>query len=387
MNTMNLTLGKKSKVRFDSVVSNLHETIKQDDVEGYGKYVGLENITPLDFRVRSWGNTEDGTSFNKLIKPGDTLFSKRRSYLRKVAFSDLKAICSGDILVFHPKDESLLPELLPHIVSTKAFYRRAIFTSAGSLSPRTSWKDLADYEFLLPAMTDQVKIANILQMFENNLEKGYLLIQALNNLRDSIIAERFDNTSRNSIRTTLGNLFALNNQKLGDYDSEPDIFSISKHDGIVLADNYFNFRVASKALAGYKVLGPNDWAYSTIHIDEGSIARNNSSLTGVVSPMYTTLSWTGVDAIPEYLEILLKSKVAIDKYLSNSQGSLNRRRSLSFQRFSSIEFALPPISEQLALVELIKQIDSSKISLEQELKSLKMTEIAFSSRIFDVDEI
>jgi restriction endonuclease S subunit len=384
---MNLPLGKKSKVRFDSVVSNLHETIKQDDVEGYGKYVGLENITPLDFRIRSWGNTEDGTSFNKLIKPGDTLFSKRRSYLRKVAYSDLNAICSGDILVFYPKDESVLPELLPHIVSTKAFYRRAIFTSAGSLSPRTSWKDLADYEFLLPSMNDQMKIANIFQLFETNLEKGYLLIQSLNNLRDSIIAEKFDNESSNSRKTTLGNLFTLNNQKLGEYDSEPDIFSISKHDGIVLADNYFNFRVASKALAGYKVLEPNDWAYSTIHIDEGSIARNNSSLTGVVSPMYTTMSWTGVDTIPEYLEILLKSKLAIEKYLSNSQGSLNRRRSLSFQRFSSIEFALPKISEQLALVELIKQIDSCKISLEQELKSLKMTEIAFASRIFDADEI
>jgi hypothetical protein len=44
----------------------------------------------------------------------------------------------------------LLPELLPFICQTDAFFDHAVGTSAGSLSPRTNWTSLADFEFALP---------------------------------------------------------------------------------------------------------------------------------------------------------------------------------------------------------------------------------------------
>jgi type I restriction enzyme S subunit len=61
--------------------------------------------------------------------------------------ADFDGICSGDILVFKAKSDKLLSGLLPYLVQNEAFFQHAVTTSAGSLSPRTKWKDVANFEF------------------------------------------------------------------------------------------------------------------------------------------------------------------------------------------------------------------------------------------------
>src|SRR2546426_849162 len=67
----------------------------------------------------------------------------------------------------------------------------------------------------------------------------------------------------------LGELCIPLSDRAGTTDYE--VLSVTKHRGIVAASDYFNQPVASRDLAKYKVLHPGDFAYSTIHIDEGAI--------------------------------------------------------------------------------------------------------------------
>ena len=97
-----------------------------------------------------WGNVESGTTFTKIFRKGQVLFGKRRAYLKKLAVADFDGICSADILVLEAKPEKILPELLPYVLQNDAFSQYAVKTSAGSLSPRTKWKDIASFEFYLP---------------------------------------------------------------------------------------------------------------------------------------------------------------------------------------------------------------------------------------------
>ena len=60
----------------------------------------------------------------------------------------------------------LMPELLPFICQTDAFFEHAVGTSAGSLSPRTNWTSLADFEFMLAPMMEQSKIIELLTALE-----------------------------------------------------------------------------------------------------------------------------------------------------------------------------------------------------------------------------
>ena len=51
-----------------------------------------------------------------------------------------------------------MPELLPFLCQTDAFFDHAVGTSAGSLSPRTNWTSLASFEFLLPPIQEQARL-------------------------------------------------------------------------------------------------------------------------------------------------------------------------------------------------------------------------------------
>lgn len=125
--------------------------------------VGLEHIDLENLHIRRWNSIADGTSFTRIFVPGQTLFGKRRAYQHKVAYAAFEGICSGDILTFEPKNrKGLLPELLPFISQSDAFFDHALDTLAGSLLPRISWKALKDFEFPLPPLDEQKRIAEIL---------------------------------------------------------------------------------------------------------------------------------------------------------------------------------------------------------------------------------
>jgi type I restriction enzyme S subunit len=128
---------------------------------------GAEGIEPDDMRIHSWGDVSTGTTFTTRFRPGHVLFGKRRAYQRKVAVADFDGVCSGDIYVFETKDpRMLLPDLLPFVCRTNGFLEYAVGTSAGSLSPRTSWSSLAGYEFSLPPISEQARIQDLLSSLD-----------------------------------------------------------------------------------------------------------------------------------------------------------------------------------------------------------------------------
>ncbi|WP_137806034.1 restriction endonuclease subunit S [Pseudomonas sp. G(2018)] len=144
------------RVKFGDVV-RLSKARSQDPLtDGFERYVGLEHLKPGDLRILSWGNVADGVTFTSVFQPGQVLFGKRRAYQRKVAVADFAGVCSGDIYVLETQDaQVLLPELLPFICQTDDFFDHAVGTSAGSLSPRTNWTSLAGFEFYLPPAAEQ----------------------------------------------------------------------------------------------------------------------------------------------------------------------------------------------------------------------------------------
>ncbi|MBM3841035.1 MAG: restriction endonuclease subunit S, partial [Verrucomicrobia bacterium] len=149
------------RVRFGDVVENLNETC-EPEAAGLERFIGLEHLEPGSLHIRAWGNVADGTTFTRRCRPGQVLFGKRRAYQRKVAVAEFDAVVSGDIYVLAPKGDRLLPELLPFLCLSERFFQHAVGTSAGSLSPRTNWSSLASFEFDLPPLDQQRRIAEIL---------------------------------------------------------------------------------------------------------------------------------------------------------------------------------------------------------------------------------
>lgn len=160
------------QVAFGDVAQLSKARSSNPEADGIERYVGLDHLDPGDLRVHRWGNVAEGTTFTSVFRPGQVLFGKRRAYQRKVAVAEFSGVCSGDIYVFETKDaKTLLPELLPFICQTDSFFDHAVGTSAGSLSPRTNWKSLANFEFALPPLDEQHWFAQALGACEYASER------------------------------------------------------------------------------------------------------------------------------------------------------------------------------------------------------------------------
>lgn len=154
-------------VRFGDVAKEVNLTTSNPAADGLEFYVGLEHLDPQSLRLQRKGViTEDNPTFTRLFKPGQILFGKRRAYQKKAAVADFAGICSGDILVMEAKPGKILPGLLPFIVQSDLFFDHAVKTSSGSLSPRTKWKSLAEFEFPLPPPARQKAILEVLEKVE-----------------------------------------------------------------------------------------------------------------------------------------------------------------------------------------------------------------------------
>ncbi|MEB2308018.1 MAG: restriction endonuclease subunit S [Candidatus Brocadiaceae bacterium] len=162
-----------------------HDKQKKD----VSRFIGLENIEPENLKISTWGNIADGTTFTKRFYKGDVLFGKRRAYLKKVAVAEFDGICSGDIFVLRAKEKKMLPELLPFYVSAEAFIQHAVHTSAGSLSPRTKWKDLSSFEIAIPDLKTQENIFEVFRQIQITLEEIKTQKQTLKNLKQKLLNE------------------------------------------------------------------------------------------------------------------------------------------------------------------------------------------------------
>ncbi len=166
------------KVKLGDVVTEPRDTVKDFTKEQIDHVVGLEHIDAESIHLRRSANMDNSTTFTKKFKVGDVLFGRRRAYLKKAAQAKFSGICSGDITAMRVKKD-LLPELLPFVINNEKFFDYAVKHSAGGLSPRVKFKDLANYEFLLPPKDQQAKLAELLWAMDEVVESELCLLAKL----------------------------------------------------------------------------------------------------------------------------------------------------------------------------------------------------------------
>ena len=137
--------------------------------------------------------------------------------------------------------------------------------------------------------------------------------------------------------------------------SKADVYSVTKYDGFVRSLDYFKKQVFSRDLSSYKIVKRGEFAYSTIHLDEGALGLLGDE-EALISPMYTTFEVDeSVDKI--YLSYLLRSPELVSQYGLIGQGSVNRRKSVPFSSLAEIEVFTPPLPEQKKIAEILSGID------------------------------
>jgi len=146
------------------------------------------------------------------------------------------------------------------------------------------------------------------------------------------------------------------------------VYSVTKHSGFVPSREYFKKQVFSTDLTTYKIVDPGQFAYATIHLDEGSIGIAPERC--VISPMYTVFSADPTRVHGPYLLRYLKSPVGLSEYPRLGRGTAERRKSISLDALGRIQLVLPPLAEQRRIAAILDEADQLRTRATDRLRRM-----------------
>lgn len=362
------------RVKFGDVV-RLSKARSQDPLaDGIERYVGLEHLEPGDLRIRNWGNVADGVTFTSVFQPGQVLFGKRRAYQRKVAVADFSGVCSGDIYVLETKDaQVLLPELLPFICQTDAFFEHAVGTSAGSLSPRTNWTSLANFEFALPPIEEQLRIVRLLREIESNSDELISFVERCSSLIDATF-QHYVWSEESLTQKPINQIAEIN----------PKVSSLSEDDPFIPMEAVDPWtqqidpsRIEKKGQRGGVRAQGGDilMARITPCLENGKISQVPISIEkcGGSTEFIVFRAKDGVDQ--QFLYHMITSRVFHFQAAGTMSGSTGRQRA-SASDVGRILVPILPLTKQSEVCDLIKQISKIKEATNSRLLGLSQMKLA-----------
>lgn len=194
------------RVKFGEVVRQVKSKVNPE-TSGLERYVAGEHMDTDDLRIRRWGEVGDGylgPAFHMHFKPGQVLYGSRRTYLRKVAVADFEGICANTTFVIESTDTTkLLPEFLPFVMQTDTFHEHSKRESKGSVNPYVNFSDLAWYEFPLPPLNEQARLAALLGALRDVVDRYVDVWESTETARRSLGKEFFV-TAPEGERATVG---------------------------------------------------------------------------------------------------------------------------------------------------------------------------------------
>jgi type I restriction enzyme S subunit len=155
---------KWKRVRFGDVVKQMKEQVNPE-ADGVERYVAGEHMETENVHIRKWGTVGDGylgPAFIRGFRKGQVLYGSRRTYLKKVAVAEWDGVTANTTFVIEAVEGKLLQELLPWIMLSERFTKHSVQESKGSTNPYINFPDIAKFEFDLPPLDQQRRIAEIL---------------------------------------------------------------------------------------------------------------------------------------------------------------------------------------------------------------------------------
>ena len=349
-----------AKYRFEQIAINSTEKKKPVEEDRF-TYLGLEHLDSGSLKVTRFGSDVAPIGEKLVMRKGDVLFGKRRAYQKKVAIAPFDGIFSAHGMVLRPNVEVIDPDFFPLFISSDYFLDAAIKISVGSLSPTINWRDLKILEFDLPDLETQRKLAAVLWSINDTMESYKKLICATDELVKSQFIEMFYGKGYpvkkigDVIEKTISRVAKVFEKT--DEIQYLDISSIDNSSKTVTGLTPYVLKDAPSR-AQY-VLKQGDIMYSTVRPNLQNIAINPYSDVNVVgSTGFCVLRCTGVTT--GYMWGVINS-VPFTEAMTNQASGANYP-AVTDKVVHAYEIPVPPVEEQTAYEQLVKQSDKSKFA-------------------------
>ena len=363
-----------STVKLGDVAIESRDSLKEKDKSL--PVVGLEHLIPEQINLTDWNIGQENT-FTKTFKKGDVLFGRRRAYLKKAAVAPCKGICSGDITVIRAKEDKIIPELLPFVIQNDIFFDYAVGKSAGSLSPRVKWEHLANYEFNLPELDEQKKLAEVLWQIVATMESYKKLLAKSDEMVKAKFVEMFGDPVANPKKWEIKTVKSISSDiRYG--TSKP-----SNENGKYIYLRMNNITSEGELdLKDIKYIDADDVELEKCSVRKGDILFNRTNSlelvgkTCVYKEEYPMIIAGYIIRIrlydfvnPIWFSIYFNTKYMKKVLRTLAKGAINQAN-ISATELQQIELYIPPIELQNQFADFVKKSEESKAAIQASLDSL-----------------
>jgi type I restriction enzyme S subunit len=193
---MKLTDNRKNwtRVRLDDVVVRREENDKADAQSRFDSFVKVDHMEAGSLHLKGVGSQKDEElppTFYKIFRKGQILFPTRNPHLRRTALAHCDGICGEKTLTLEVNEKVADPRLIPFLFHSASFYDHTAGAIIGSTNPHCRWRDVANYEFLLPPKDQQAKLAELLWAADKSQEMNLKMLSRLTALKEAHRKERF----------------------------------------------------------------------------------------------------------------------------------------------------------------------------------------------------
>ncbi len=385
--------------KLGDLAEDISKRVDNPSASAYDRFVGLEHFVSGEIKIKNWGTTENLASSAKAFQAGDILFARRNAYLRRASIVDFDGCCSGDAFVIRENHNKVIPGFLAFLMNSDALWDYANSNAAGTMSKRVKWRDLAEYEFLLPPIEEQAKLAELLWAMDEVIEKEKEVLERLNNYFLSQLNSLFWGQKLASQKTKFGSipnhwkLFRLEDisRKIGDgIHSTPNYVEKSNFrfiNGNNIIESKIQFTDRTQCVSEQEFLKYN------LRLEKGTILMSINGTIGnlgfyngeevVLGKSVAYITPEKNKLFNEYLYFLLQTKKILDYYNRELTGTTISNLSLKSIRNTPVPLA--PYDEQITIANTARQLvellskGKTRLGFSQTLQKSLITQVFSSS--------
>ncbi|MEV8222473.1 restriction endonuclease subunit S [Dietzia maris] len=388
---LNLDKSTWQRVKIGDVVNASKEKVdpSSGDVE---RYIAGEHMDSDDLKIHRWGKVGDkdlGPAFHRRFRPGQVLYGSRRTYLRKVSVADFDGVCANTTFVLETADGNrLLQEFLPLVMTSESFHAYAIGESKGSVNPYVNWSDIARFEFDLPPLVEQKRIADLLWTVEQDSRASHDLFSSLARVRSAQINDAISRITDRHSTSSLDSLiekgrpitYGILKPGIGQEDGVPVVKVRDYPAGEIQTHNLL--RTTEEISNNYKrsLLKEGDLLIS-IRGTVGRMARVPAELEGANITQDTARLSIDKRHDSNYVRLVLESDYGQNQIRRSMTGLAVK--GINIGELRKISIPIPENAEdKSSFVQSVGTIDDAMRNVSQRLDSEKGITTALLSSIF-----
>lgn len=311
------------------------------------------------------------------LHDGETVCIGRKGTINKPFYYN-GSIWTVDTLFYTHSFRNILPRYVGYLFDNIDWMRYNEATGVPSLTAKT----ISNIKLAVPPMGEQRKIAEILGIWDEAIEKQNLLIEKLELRKRALMQRLLTGRVRLSGFTTpwqkikLGEICKRVTRR--NEENCQNVMTISAQRGFVSQTDFFNKSVASSTLDNYYLVHKDEFCYNKSYSNGypmGAIKRLKETEKAVVTTLYICFSIADckrldINFFEQYCEFggLNRGLTKVANEGGRAHGLLN----VTPSDFFGLQLLLLSLSEQKTIAEVLTAADNEIATHRKKLEALRL---------------